>query len=140
MNEWRGILNKSLTVVVVVDVSFSTGNTTVQNNLITTVYLLLNQNNKKDFYQHLKLEMVDPLTSSMNFLSAYYRGKYALTPSLKIKLYSTVANELKNLKIMNIKRIMLITLSFLKMIASLTYNIGHLVLTRKSAIRVRLAK
>jgi hypothetical protein len=76
----------------------------------------------------------------MNFLSAYYRGKYALTPALKIKLYSTVANELKNLKNMNIKRIMLIILSFLKMIASLTYNIGHLVLTRKSAIRIRLTK
>ena len=112
----------------------------IQNNLIKTVSLLLNQNNKNDFFQHLKLETVDPLTSSMNFLSAYYRGKYALTPALKIKLYSTVANELKNLKNMNVKRIMLITVSFLKMIASLTYNIGHLVLTRKSATRIRLTK
>ncbi len=111
----------------------------IQNDLIKTVYLMLNENNKLQIYQQMKLKTVDPLTSSMNHLACYYRGKYALTPELKSKLYSTVVNELKHIKLTEIKLITLI-ISTIKFLISFVYNIGHMVLTGKSASRLRSIK
>lgn len=110
----------------------------IGNNLKKTVYLILDQNDKAGIYRHIKLETVDPLTSSMNTLGSYYRGNFVLTTELRSKLYSTMINELKNLKITNIKMVVLI--SILKLFISYAYNIGHMVLTGKSATRLRMIK
>jgi hypothetical protein len=75
----------------------------------------------------------------MNTLGRYYMGKYVLTTELKSILYSTVINELKNLKINKIKMAILI-LSTIKLFISYAYNIGHMVLTGKSATRLRTIK
>jgi len=111
----------------------------VGNFLNKTIDLLLHQNNRADIYQNIKIKTVDPLTSSMNTLGRYYMGKYVLTTELKSILYSTVINELKNLKINKIKMAILI-LSTIKLFISYAYNIGHMVLTGKSATRLRTIK
>jgi len=111
----------------------------ILNYLAQTVETVLRQNNRSDIYQHLKLITVDPLASSMNTLGAYYRGKCVLTTELKSILNSTVIKELKKLKITKIKIAALILIA-IKLFISYAYNIGHMVLTGKSATRLRTSK
>jgi glycosyltransferase involved in cell wall biosynthesis len=110
----------------------------IGNYVTETVDIVLRQNNRSDIYQKLNIERVDPLTTSMNWLIPYYRGKFVLTTELKSQLYSTVVYELKNLKITKIK--MVVLKSIIKLFISYAYNMGHMVLTGKSATRLRKIK
>lgn len=107
----------------------------IGNNLIKTVYHVLDQNDKLYIYQHIKLETVNPLTSSLINLAYYYRGKFVLTPELKSELYLTIVNELKTIKFNKIN--MELFLSIIRLFIGYTYNVCHYFLTGKSATRVR---
>lgn len=111
----------------------------IVNYLVTTVDIVLRKNNRSDIYQKLNIELEDPLTSSMDWLILYYRGKFVLTTELKSELYSTVVNELKNLKISKIKITMLF-FRIIKLFISYAYNMGHLVLFGESATKLRKKK
>ena len=111
----------------------------IANYVAETVDIVLRQNNRSDIYQKLNIKLVDPLTSSLDWLQSYYRGKFVLSPELKSKLYSTVINELKNLTITKVRMAALI-LSAIKLFVSYAYNIVHMVLTGKSATRLRTIK
>lgn len=103
------------------------------------VRLILYLNNKEEFYDHLEIKITDPLTSSMNTLGSYYRGRFVLTPELKSELYSTVMYELRNLKIAKVK-ISELALSAVKLIISYTYNMWYVIVTGKSVTKLRTKK
>lgn len=106
----------------------------IGNNLRKTVKYVSLLNDGADIYEHMEIKEVDPLTSSMNTLGCYYRGKFVLTTELKSELYSTIIDELKNLKITKVRMSSLI-LSTIKLFISYAYNVGHIVLTgRRSTI------
>lgn len=111
----------------------------IANYVAETVDIVLRQNKRSDIYQKLNIKLIDPLTSSMDWLGLYYRGKFVLTTELKSKLYSTVIYELTNLKITKVRMAALI-LSTIKLFVSYAYNIGHMILTGKSATRLRTIK
>ena len=111
----------------------------IVNNLNKTVSLVLHLNDQAAIYNRLTIKTTDPLTSSMNTLGAYYRGKFVLTPELKSELNATVMHELKNLKITKVK-IARLVLSIIKLLISYTYNIGNVVLTGKSVTKLRVMK
>lgn len=111
----------------------------IGNNLKKTVRLVLLLNNKADIYQQIKIKKVDPLTSSMDTLGSYYRGKFVLSTELKSELYSTVIHELKNLKISKVRMATLI-LSTIKLFVSYAYNVGHVALTGKRKAKLRTIK
>jgi glycosyltransferase involved in cell wall biosynthesis len=107
----------------------------IVNYLDKTVEMVLCQNRRSDMYQQIKIERVDPLTSSMKTLELYYMGRNVLTSDLKTKLYSTVMNELKQLKFSKIKFAVL--KRFVKLFLSYLYNVCHIVFTGKRATRLR---
>ena len=111
----------------------------IGNNLYKMVRLILYLNNKEEFYDHLEIKITDPLTSSMNTLGSYYRGRFVLTPELKSELYSTVMYELRNLKIAKVK-ISELALSAVKLIISYTYNMWYVIVTGKSVTKLRTKK
>lgn len=111
----------------------------IGNNLYKMVSLVLHLNNKTEIYDHLEIKTTDPLTSSMNTLGSYYRGRFVLTPELKSELYSTVRYELRNLKIAKVKMAELV-LSTVKLFISYTYNMWCVVMTGKSATKLRTKK
>ena len=108
----------------------------IGNKLNEMLGVILHMNNKSDYYQYVAIEPSDPLTSSMNVLGSYYRGKFILTPELKSELYSTVIYELKNL---NITKIIFSTLimSIIKLFISYAYTVVHVALTGKRATKLR---
>lgn len=108
----------------------------IYNYVVETVDIVLRKNNRSDIYQKLNIKLVDPLPLSMEWLILYYMGKFVLTTELKSKLYSTVINEFKNMKITKIKMAVII-LSTIKLFIAYAYNIGHMILTGKSATRLQ---
>lgn len=98
----------------------------VANRLKETVKSVLLQDNKANIYQQMEIKEVDPLTSSMNTLGAYYRGKFVLSSGLRSELYSTVRNELKNLEIRKVG-VPLLVLSTIKLFVSYAYYLGYIV-------------
>lgn len=108
----------------------------IGNGLKKTICQVLSQNNKADILQQIDIRDTDPLTSSMDTLGSYYRGKSVLSPNIKSELYSTVRFELSELKIPK-GRLKALTVSAVKLLVSFAYNLGHMVLTGKSATRPR---
>ncbi len=105
------------------------------NALVMTVEIVLRENNKYDLCKYLKLEKVDPLTSSLFTLESFYMGKFVLTPELKAILYSTVFDEMKRLKINKIS--MSLFKRIVKLYISYLYNLGSIILTGKRATKLR---
>jgi glycosyltransferase involved in cell wall biosynthesis len=67
----------------------------IGNKIKTPVQWALKFNKKMDLYEKLTMPNVDPFISSLNTLSAYYRGKHVLTLPLKLELWETVQREVK---------------------------------------------
>jgi len=67
----------------------------IGNDLNQSIMHTLEQINKIELYNVLKIEYTDPLTSSLNMLSAYYRGTFVLIPELKNVLLKTIRYEFK---------------------------------------------
>lgn len=101
----------------------------IGNDLNIAIKQTLLLSGRMDLYDQLALSYGDPLSSSLNTLGAYYRGRFALTPSLKRELVKTVKHELKNV---GINRVSDLTLhkEVIKFILSLSYGIGCGVLSK----------
>jgi len=111
----------------------------VVNKLDKTVRFVLLQNNRADIYGHIKIDKVDPLTSSMDTLGCYYRGKFVLTPELKCELYSTVIHELNVMKLSKVN-VVALSLSTIKFVISWLYNLAYFIFIRKRADKLRTTK
>ena len=74
----------------------------VGNGMDVVLNWVLSENNKMYLYHTLKLPYCDPLSTSLNTLGAYYRGRYSLKPYIKRELLKTIHEEIKgqNLKVL----------------------------------------
>jgi len=108
----------------------------IGNNLYKMLRHLLCVNHKLEFYDQIDVKVVDPLTSSMNTLGAYYRGKFVLTNALKAELLSTIKWELRNLGIKRRGKYM-IAMSMVKLLISYACNILFLFLMGKNLEKTR---
>ncbi len=89
------------------------------------------------WYDFLAAKYCDPLSSSLNTLGAFYRGKFALTPALRDELLDTVGSELKSLKFNRILDMNLYQ-EFLKFAVSISYSVFHTIFTGRKPMRLRL--
>jgi glycosyltransferase involved in cell wall biosynthesis len=89
----------------------------VGGELVEIVDILLEANGKQFLKSALSIELADPLTTSMNALATFYRGRIVLTPELKAELEGTIRNSLKINKVFNVNFLM----HFLRLIFALGY-------------------
>lgn len=89
----------------------------VGGELVEVVDRLLESNGKEYLKKAFSFQLADPLTSSMNTLATYYRGKIVLTPELKFELEGAVRNNFALKKMFNLNFFM----HFLRLIFALGY-------------------
>ena len=74
----------------------------IGNNLNLTLLKYLKTSSSDNLYNLLKLPYTNPLSSSLNMLSCYYRGKFYVSNQLKLDLFNTIRDEIANPKFKNI--------------------------------------
>lgn len=94
----------------------------VSNGLYETLWLLLSEKQMINLFPSFELRQVDPLTSSLNYLGGYYRGKTKISPELKQLLFKTIKDEMLYIK-MNQDNIGLILKAIIKFMVSYIYHL-----------------
>jgi glycosyltransferase involved in cell wall biosynthesis len=68
------------------------------NSLIDALLVLFNRHGHRNITENFRFKRINPLNSSLRWISSYYRGRLLLRNSLKRKLLTTIKKEIKNSK------------------------------------------
>lgn len=108
----------------------------IGNNIDIGLQWALKENKRMSLYSQLALPYCEPLSYSLSSLGAYYRGRFALSHSLKVELWNTVFSEIKRLKYKVIIKPSQLK-GIIKFIISYCYYIWYTVVNNKAPTRDR---
>ena len=96
----------------------------IGNNLYETLRLMLSEKKLINLLPSFGLCRTDPLTSSLSYLGAGYRGKIQIPPALKNYLFATIKTEMRTIG-MSRKQFSSLSVALGKFILSYVYYLGR---------------
>lgn len=102
----------------------------VANDLYETLNLVLSEHKMIDLLESFEIKRVDPLTSSLIYLGAGYRGKIKIPVALKRKLYSVIHSQIHPLYL-SWNQVIPLSIALGKFLLSYIYCIGKRIISFK---------